>query len=122
MEAEGMSPRYLTLGPNGAIAEIELNRELATLLSRLPDDPALYFDLGEPHVMIPIEHLVNARARERGIINANRHMLVAANGKAKRKPLSVRPLENGLWLVVDGNSTLLNARHSKWRVIPCCVG
>lgn len=122
MEAEGMSPRYLALGPNGAIAAIELNRELAALLSRLPDNPALYFDLGEPHVMIPLEQLVNARARESGIINANRHMLVAASRKVKRKPLTVRPLENELWLVVDGNSTLLNARHSKWRVIPCCIG
>lgn len=91
MKAEEMSPRYLTLGPNGVIAEIELNREIAAALARLPDDPSLYFDLGEPHVMIPLGQLVNARARDRGIINANRHMLAAAKGNEKRKPLTVRP-------------------------------
>ncbi len=121
MKAEEMSPRYLTLGPNGVIAEIDLNREIAAALARLPDDPSLYFDLGQLHVMIPLGQLVNARARDRGIINANRHMLAAAKGSEKRKPLTVRPLENALWLVMDGNSTLLNARHSKWQTIPCCI-
>ncbi len=94
---------------------------LRAALARLPDDPSLYFDLGEPHVMIPLGQLVNARARDRGIINANRHMLAAAKGNEKRKPLTVRPLENALWLVMDGNSTLLNARHSKWQTIPCRI-
>ncbi|WP_104666923.1 hypothetical protein [Ensifer adhaerens] len=121
MKAEETSPRYLTLGTDGALAQIELNREIAALLSRLPDDPALYFNLDEPHVMIPLGQLVNARARERGIINAHRHMLSAATGKEKRNPLTVRPLGDELWLVVDGNSTLLNARHSKWQTIPCRI-
>ncbi|MEI3855979.1 MULTISPECIES: hypothetical protein [Ensifer] len=99
-----------------------MNQEIVAALARLPDDPALYFDLGEPHLLIPLEQLVNARARERGIVNANRHMVAAAKGnQEKRKPLTVRALGNELWLVVDGNSTLLNARHSNWRAIPCCT-
>lgn len=120
MKVEEMSPMYLTLRPDGAVGEIELNPEIAAELVTLPDDPSLYFDLGEAHLLIPLERLVNARARERGIVNANRHMLAAAHGnQERRKPLTVRTLSNELWLVVDGNSTLLNARHSNWRAIPC---
>ncbi|WP_426289731.1 hypothetical protein ACN9MC_35085 (plasmid) [Ensifer adhaerens] len=97
-----------------------MNGEIAASLAWLPDDPSLYFDLREAHLLIPLAHLVNTRARERGIVNANRHMLAAANGRQeKRKPLTVRALGDELWLVVDGNSTLLNARHSNWRAIPC---
>ena len=123
MTAEEMSPKFLTLQPGGAVGEFALNPEIAAALARLPDDPSLYFDLGEEHLLIPLEQLVNARARERGIVNANRHMLAAANGRqGKRKPLTVRALGRELWLVVDGNSTLLNARHSNWRAIPCSIG
>ena len=122
MKTDEMSLKYFTLRPDGAVVEIELNQDIAATLARLPDDPSLYFDLGEPHLLIPLEQLVNARARERGIVNANRHMLTAAKGnQEKRKPLTVQSLDNALWLVVDGNSTLLNARHSKWRAIPCCT-
>ncbi|WDZ79406.1 hypothetical protein PWG15_28520 (plasmid) [Ensifer adhaerens] len=121
MKTEEMSLKYPTLRPDGAVVEIELDQNIAFTLARLPDDPSLYFDLGQPHLLIPLKQLVNARARERGIVNANRHMLAAAKGnQEKRKPLTVQSLGNELWLVVDGNSTLLNARHSKWQAIPCC--
>jgi hypothetical protein len=122
MKTDEMSLKYPTLRPDGAVVEIKLDQDIAATLARLPDDPSLYFDLGEPHLLIPLEQLVNARARERGIVNANRHMLAAAQGnQEKRKPLTVQSLDNALRLVVDGNSTLLNARHSKWRAIPCCT-
>jgi hypothetical protein len=122
MKAEEISLRYSALRPDGAVVEIEFNQEIAATLVRLPDDPSLYFDLNEPHLLVPLEQLVNARARERGIVNANRHMVAAAKGnQEKRKPLTVQSLGNELWLVVDGNSTLLNARHSNWRAIPCCM-
>ncbi|MGN7737762.1 hypothetical protein [Sinorhizobium sp. Sb3] len=122
MKTDEMSLKYPTLRPDGAVVEIKLDQDIAATLARLPDDPSLYFDLGEPHLLIPLEQLVNARARERGIVNANRHMLTAAKGnQEKRKPLTVQSLDNALRLVVDGNSTLLNARHSKWRAIPCCT-
>lgn len=120
MTTDEMSPKFLTLEPGGAIGGFAFNREITASIARLPEDPSLYFDLREAHLLIPLVHLVNARARERGIVNANRHMLAAANGRQeKRKPLTVRALNNELWLVVDGNSTLLNARHSHWRAIPC---
>ncbi|MBD9650131.1 hypothetical protein IB267_17390 [Ensifer sp. ENS09] len=122
MKAEEISLRYSALRPDGTVVEIEFNQEIAASLARLPDDPSLYFDLSEPHLLVPLEQLVNARARERGIVNANRHMVAAAKGRLeKRKPLTVQSLGNELWLVVDGNSTLLNARHSGWRAIPCCM-
>ncbi len=122
MKAEEISLKYPTLQPDGAVVEIEFNQEIAATLVLLPDDPSLYFDLSEPRLLIPLEQLVNARARERGIVNANRHMVAAAKGnQEKRKPLTVQSLGNELWLVVDGNSTLLNARYSNWRSIPCCI-
>lgn len=122
MTAEQVSLRYPALRPDGAVVEIEFNQEIAASLARLPDDPLLYFDLSEPHLLVPLDQLVNARARERGIVSANRHMVAAAKGSPeKRKPLTVQSLGNELWLVVDGNSTLLNARHSGWRAIPCRV-
>ncbi|MCY1335272.1 hypothetical protein D9M68_468120 [compost metagenome] len=122
MNAEGMSLKYPALRPDGAVVENEFDQELTATLARLPDDHSLYFDLSEPHLLIPLQQLVNARARERGIVNANRHMVAAAKGSLeKRKPLTVQSLGDELWLVVDGNSTLLNARHSGWRAIPCCI-
>ena len=122
MKAEEISLRYSALRPDGAVVEIEFSQEIAASLARLPDDPSLYFDLSEPHLLVPLEQLVNARARERGIVNANRHMVAAAKGSLeKRKPLTVQSLGNELWLVVDGNSTLLNARYSNWWAIPCCI-
>ncbi|MBW0368400.1 hypothetical protein [Ensifer adhaerens] len=123
MKSEEISLKYSALRPDGAVVEIEFNQEIAASLARLPDDPSLYFDLSQPHLLIPLQQLVNARARERGIVNANRHMVAAAKGnQEKRKPLTVQSLGNELWLVVDGNSTLLNARYSGWRAIPCCTG
>ncbi|WP_457579375.1 hypothetical protein [Ensifer adhaerens] len=120
MKADEMSRKYLALQADGAVGKMELNQEIAAALERLPEDPSLYFDLGEAHLLIPLEQLVNARMRERGIISANRYMLASARGKQeKRKPLTVHALGNGLWLVVDGNSTLLNARLSNWRAVPC---
>jgi len=122
MKAEEISLKYSALRPDGAVVAIEFNQDIAASLAWLPDGPSLYFDLSEPHLLVPLEHLVNARARERGIVNANRYMVAAAKGSLeKRKPLTVQSLGNELWLVVDGNSTLLNARHSKWRAIPCCM-
>lgn len=92
MTVEEISPRYFTLQPGGAIGEFVLKREIAASLAKLPDDPSLYFDLGGPYLLIELRRLVNARARDRGIVNANRHMLTAANGRQeKRKPLTVRP-------------------------------
>ncbi|MGN7882223.1 hypothetical protein [Ensifer sp. 22460] len=80
MKAEETSLRYLILRPDGAVGEIELKQEVTAALERLPVDPSLYFDLCEANLLIPLKQLVNARARERGIANANRHMLAAAKG------------------------------------------
>ena len=89
MKADEISLKYSALRPDGAVVEIEFNQEIAASLARLPDDPSLYFDLSQPHLLIPLEQLVNARARERGIVNANRHMVAAAKGnQQKRKPLA----------------------------------
>ncbi len=44
MNAEGMSLKYPTLRPDGAVVEIELNQDIAATLARLPDDPSLYFN------------------------------------------------------------------------------
>jgi len=119
MKADIVSRTYLALEANRAGGKMELNQEIAAALASLPDDPSLYFDHGEAHLLFPLEQLVNVRVLERGIISANRYMLASARGKQeKRKPLTVHALGSRLSLVVDGNSTLLNARHSNWRAVP----
>lgn len=108
-----MSHEYLILEPDGELKSIALDQDFLSALAVLPEDPALYFDLDQPHQYIPLGSLVNVWAREKGIVNANLLMQEAANGnQEKRKPLTVRAMTDQLWLVVDGNSTLINARFS----------
>ncbi|RDL46286.1 hypothetical protein BLJAPNOD_06480 [Ensifer sp. M14] len=93
-----VSAKYLTLRSDGAVSVTELSQEITAALTTLRDDPSLYFDLGEAHLLIPLDQLVNARTRERGIVNANRHMQIASKGnQGKRKPLTVRALGDELW-------------------------
>lgn len=120
MKADEMSRKYLALQADGAVGKMELNQEIAAALERLPEDPSLYFDLGEAHLLIPLEQLVNARMRERGIISANRYMLASARGKQeKRKPLTVHALGNGA--VARGGREFNAAQCSSFQLAGCTL-
>lgn len=99
-----------------------LPSELKDSLETLPFDHAAYFDLSMPHQIIPIGDLIASRARPKGVANANTFMRQAAAGEIPRRaPISTERIDGGAVLVLDGNSTFINALHSCWSDIPCTM-
>ena len=79
---------------------------------RLPFAPSRYFIGGKD---IPMRLLKPTRARESGINNARYYMWKAFEGEyERRKPISIRPTGDGMYEVLDGNSTFANAEASGW--------
>lgn len=121
-KGQAMSVTYKLLDEDGSIAEATLEREFVQELVFLPDNPTDFFRLEGDVIFLELAALVNSRARPQGILNANGYMRQAANGDMeKRQPISVSPLSENLWQVVDGNSTVLNALLSGWSKVPCIV-
>ncbi len=90
-----------------------------SLHSNLSYDHRLYFDLTEPHFLIPIGFLVHARIRKTGCENASKLMKLASIGEhARRRPITVSRITDNKFLIVDGNSTALVAKLNSWRDIP----
>lgn len=88
----------------------------------LPFDHSRYFELPTNAVLISMNILVTKHARVSGVNNAANFMRQAYEGEiSKRAPVSVVPFRDGLFLVDDGNSTVLNAWSSGWPNIPCIV-
>jgi hypothetical protein len=97
-----------------------LDPTVAAALKPLEYDRERYFLLEARTLTLPVSLLVASRARPDGIANANAKMREAYNGRRpRRRPITVRALANGRWLVIDGNSTFVNALHSGWRDLPC---
>lgn len=91
-------------------------------LETLPFDHAAYFDLSMPHQVIPLDELVASRARHKGVANANMFMRQAAAGEIPRRPpISTERIGGRMVLVLDGNSTFINALWSGWSDIPCTM-
>lgn len=88
----------------------------------LPYDPGRYFTGVSDSTALPLAVLVRSRARPEGIENARRYMVEAYEGtRGKRAPIAVQPLEDGRFLVTDGNSTLTVAILAGWPDVPCRV-
>lgn len=97
---------------------LPLLEEDSKKLHRLPDDPSRYFLKVKGFVVVPLSKVKPIRAREGGILRANKHMLLAYRGLSdKRKPISLRKEKNGTYTVLDGNSTFANAKASGWKTI-----
>ena len=115
----------LTLGLVGAVAAIGAAARRGVYGSRssefldatgvperLPFAPARYFKGGQD---VPLERLRATRAREKGIHNARVYMWKSYKGEYDpRKPISIRPTGDGMYEVLDGNSTYANAVASGW--------
>lgn len=113
---------YKIIDEDGVVSSVELDELTAAKLNVLPDRPLDYFQIDDATFFLEVHLLVNSRAREKGIINANDFMGQAAMGfKEKRKPIKVERSAKGHWMVVDGNSTVINAIASGWSAIPCCM-
>lgn len=113
---------YNLLTEDGSVLSETFDSALCAELPSLPEDPWAYFEKPAGTRMVPTDRLINSRARPKGIRNANRLMQAAARGEtARRAPISVAARPDGYWLVLDGNSTTLNALLSGWRAIPAIV-
>lgn len=85
----------------------------------LDDEPGLYFSPAADAVLMPLEYIVPLRARERGIMNGQKFMQMAARGEMpKRQPLSVIPREDGTFELADGNSTYAIAQKQGFNSLP----
>lgn len=89
-------------------------------LKVLPEDQVAYFEHLEGVVVLPLAQLMPTRARPKGVRNANVLMKQALDENGpKRGPISVSWHEQiGRYIILDGNSTFLNAAFSGWFCIP----
>jgi energy-coupling factor transporter ATP-binding protein EcfA2 len=84
----------------------------------LPDDLFRYFNETEGAEKILIEDIEAIRRRPRGVTNASKLMGLAYFGELdRRKPISLKKLENGKYELIDGNSTYAIAYLSGWKHI-----
>jgi hypothetical protein len=85
--------------------------------------PASYFEETGGATAILIGKLRLSRARSDGIASAVLRMGEAAAGlRPRRSPVRVTQRKDGLFDVLDGNSTVVVAAAAGWRDLPCLVG
>lgn len=117
-----MNRTYPELNAVNQVTMKTLEQTIVDRLLVLQDDPRCYFNLDRKHVMIKVQHLINTRSRPTGIVNANKLMHLAKSGEgSKREPILVKSYDRVRWLVLDGNSTTINAVYSGWSHVPCAV-
>src|ERR1700736_3588353 len=93
-------------GPNGQIAVVEIPACIVRAARQLPHDPARYFDCDNETILLALPSLVRTRLQLTSVKNAINYMADAYHGRrARRAPISIAPLNEGAFLVVDGNST-----------------
>jgi hypothetical protein len=115
-----MQPKsFPIMTPGGEVKYHPLSHEVLESIETLPLQHDRYFVIGPAAIFPQISQLVFSRARPDGVANANTLMREAAAGhRDRRAPIRVRSLKDGRWLVIDGNSTAINALFSDWPDIP----
>jgi hypothetical protein len=90
--------------------------------TQLPEQHELYFHLDANTRMVPVEDLISSKTPEenaKGAANGAKRMAASAAGEiGRRAPITVRPLPDGKFLVLDGNGTLTAATNYGWRHMP----
>jgi hypothetical protein len=110
------------LGEGGRVTEIEVRAQIVASARQLPYAPDRYFLTTEAAVLLPVDSLIQSRARPSGIANAVKFMRAAYDGeKSRRAPIDVRELGEGRYLVLDGNSTATIAAAAGWPALPCRI-
>jgi hypothetical protein len=93
--------------------------------SSLPYDHDLYFEPASGAVVIELTRLRPTKQPESqplSVANARQRMAEAAAGKRPRRPpITVRPLPDGTFDVVDGNATLGVAVAEGWPDLPVVI-
>ncbi|HEY3945621.1 MAG TPA: ParB/Srx family N-terminal domain-containing protein [Solirubrobacteraceae bacterium] len=91
----------------------------------LPEDFSLYFEPSAGTVILPLTLLVASKPPETqpgSVSKAAALMRAAADGTVpRRRPITVRPLPGGKYLIVDGNATYGAALRAGWSSIPATV-
>lgn len=84
---------------------------------KLPEDLGKYFTKPKGTKVIPMSNIIPLRARAEGIVNAEKYMKMAYEGKMdKRKPITLYKSQ-GKYRVYDGNSTYAVAKANGWEYI-----
>lgn len=113
---------YWVIDDKIGLVQCQLDPGMVSQLTKLPEKTEAYFDVSMDHEMLPLKDLVNTRARPGGILSANKLMLSAFHDVGRpRAPISVQPNDHNRWLVIDGNSTTINALYSGWNQAPCTI-
>ena len=95
---------------------------LARAAQTLSESPAAYFTPHPQAVMLSLDRLVPTRRRPEGVRNAVELMASAARGEIPRRaPIQVRPVDDGRYEIIDGNSTFAVAVLARWTALPCLV-
>lgn len=106
----------------GSPLSFEASAALRQAARALEYDPARYFSVDQDAISIPVERLLLSRARPEGISNAVVRMADASRGRRDRRgPIRARALGDGMFLVLDGNSTVVIASLAGWPDVPCVV-
>jgi len=82
----------------------------------------LYFLPDSESVDLPLDKLEPSRRRPTGVLHAAERMEAAAKGEySRRAPISVTPIGDGRFRIVDGNSTYAVAMEWGWSTIRCRI-
>lgn len=101
--------------PDGAFSKYIIPNDIISLAEKLPQNISRYFIENNKSSLFKVEELVLSRFRPEGVANAIVLMEEAYNGKrSKRAPISLTPIEEGKFLVNDGNSTTAIACAAGW--------
>ncbi|MFK0209475.1 hypothetical protein [Agrobacterium sp. NPDC090283] len=117
-----MAHRVKIYNETQGVEEKTIDPLIVRAAEELKYDHSLYFASDPATVVLPLDHLILSRAREKGIRNAVALMAKAADGKIeRRKPVEVVAESMGYFRVVDGNSTATIATAAGWIDLPCIV-
>lgn len=117
-----MSERRISIRGEAGIYQVNLPDQLARVASKLIDEPWRYFTRPEGTFLQAVETLVQGHVRWDGVERAVGYMRQAHDGEIDRRPpLTVTTLEDGRYLVVDGNSTLTVAIAAGWAAVACLL-
>lgn len=101
------------------VAELPVNAPV------LAEDHARYFSGLEQAEVVAVGNLVSSKPAAdnvRSSAEAARRMAAAASSEGeKRGPLTVTPLGDGNYLVIDGNATLTAAQKAGWQSLPVTI-
>ena len=105
---------------DGSVAQITLSEASVDRALRLVEAPESYFDLTNPWIAVPLSRLRQTRVRAAGVERAIGYMEEAAQGRIPvRDTITVQVIDDALFAVVDGNSTVTVARIAGWTDLPC---